>query len=298
MPYSTTSRPARSGCKAEVANAKPSSLSNQLTVKFWGVRGSIPTPGELTARYGGNTACVEVLAADQRLIFDGGTGLRVLGDHFHSSAQPIDAHLFFTHTQWDRIQGFPFFVPAFIPGNCFKIYGAVAPNGASIKQRLSEQMLRPNFPIPLQAMRAELEFFNLSAGSAIQVGDVLVETIGLNPAANALGYRVSHQGRSLVYATDTEHQTVDPNLLYLARQADILIYDGTYADLDYPGISPTGILPWETGLKLAKRAGVKQLVLFHHSPTQTDSALDELENTLKLRFPNISLAKEGVSVVL
>ncbi|MEM8809976.1 MAG: MBL fold metallo-hydrolase [Cyanobacteria bacterium P01_G01_bin.38] len=298
MPYSTTSRPARSGCKAEVANAKVSSLSNQLTIKFWGVRGSIPTPGELTARYGGNTACVEVSVADQRLIFDGGTGLRVLGDHLNKDSQPVEAHLFFTHTQWDRIQGFPFFVPAFIPHNRFKIYGAVAPNGASIKQRLSEQMLRPNFPIPLQAMRAKLEFCNVSAGSTIQLGDVLVETIGLNPAANALGYRIRYQGRSLVYATDTEHQTVDQNLLYLAHQADILIYDGTYADLDYPGISPTGTMPWETGLDLAKRAGVKQLILFHHSPIQTDGALDELENSLKQRLPNVSLAKEGVSIVL
>ncbi|MEM9161960.1 MAG: MBL fold metallo-hydrolase [Cyanobacteria bacterium P01_F01_bin.4] len=298
MPYSTTSRPARSGCKAEVASAKPSSLSNQLTVKFWGVRGSIPTPGESTTRYGGNTACVEVSVADQRLIFDGGTGLKVLGDHLHSKAQPIDAHLFFTHTQWDRIQGFPFFLPAFMPGNRFKICGAVAPNGASIKQRLSEQMLRPNFPIPLQAMRAKLEFCNLSAGSALQLGDVLVETIGLNPAANALGYRVSYQGHSLVYATDTEHQTVDQNLLYLAHQADILIYDGTYADLEYPGLSSTGPKPWDTGLELAQSAAVKQLILFHHSPMQTDGALDELENILKQRFPNVSLAQEGVSVVL
>jgi phosphoribosyl 1,2-cyclic phosphodiesterase len=271
-----------------------------FAANFWGVRGSIPTPGANTARYGGNTACLEVLVANQRLIFDGGTGLRVLGDYLNQARQPVQAHLFFTHTQWDRIQGFPFFQPAFTPGNHFKIYGAPAPNGASIKQRLTEQMLRPNFSLPLQSMRAEMDFCNIAAGSVIQIEDILVETIALNHGTGALGYRINWQGRSLVYATDTYSESLDQNLLYLAQGADLLIYDGTYADQTYQLLpsSSTEIAPWQIGLELATAAGVKQVIMFHHSPTQSDAALDDLAFQLKQCFPNVELAREGMTIRL
>ncbi|NEP17978.1 MAG: MBL fold metallo-hydrolase [Leptolyngbya sp. SIO4C1] len=291
MPFSTTSRFIRQ--LPQVACHQP--VSSQFAVKFWGVRGSVPTPGQATARYGGNTACVEVLIANQRLILDGGTGLRVLGEQLQSQ-QPVTAHLFFTHTQWDRIQGFPFFLPAFTPGNRFKIYGAIAPNGASIKQRLSDQMLRPSFSVPIQAMQAELEFCNLAAGSLLRIGEVIVETISLNQATQALGYRISWQGRSLVYATDTNPEKIDQNLLYLAQQADVLIYDGTYADATYHA-APTAA-PWKIGLALAKAAEVSRVIMFHHSPMQTDSALDELEDCLQQQFDCVMLAREGLSIQL
>jgi len=130
---------------------------DQFTVHFWGVRGSIACPGPETVRYGGNTPCTEVRIAGHRIILDGGTGLRVLGQQLLRS-MPVNAHLFFTHSHWDHIQGFPFFTPAFIPSNCFKIYGAVAPDGSTIEQRLTGQMLHPNFPVPLQIMGASMEF--------------------------------------------------------------------------------------------------------------------------------------------
>lgn len=274
--------------------------SSGIAVKFWGVRGSVPTPGLSTARYGGNTACVEFLVGNQRLIFDGGTGLRVLGEQLVQSSSPVAAHLFFTHTQWDRIQGFPFFLPAFSEQNYFKIYGATAPNGASIKQRLTDQMLRPNFSLQLQDMKARLEFCDIAAGSVIKVEDILIETIGLNHRNSALGYRINWNGRSLVYATDTNYEQIDQNLLYLAQQADVLIYDGTYADLLYQRAA-TGNLehsPWQTGIALAEAANVGKLILFHHSPIQTDIALDELSAKLKQSHPNVSIAREGMLVDL
>jgi phosphoribosyl 1,2-cyclic phosphodiesterase len=260
----------------------------------------VPTPGVSTTRYGGNTACVEILVGNQRIIFDGGTGLRALGEKLNHLPDPVKAHLFFTHTEWDRIQGFPFFLPAFSPRNDFKIYGATALNGASIKQRLSEQMLRPNFSIPLQDMQARLEFFNISAGSVIQIEDVLIETFSLNQHNGALGYRLNWNNRVLVYATDTDDQKIDKNLVYLAQQADILIYDGTYADLAYQtNVSNSSLRqPWQTALTLASTAGVRQLILFHHSPMQTDSALDELSAELRQSFPNVILAQEGMSLEL
>ena len=116
-------------------------MQNQFQIKFWGVRGSIPCPGEQTVRYGGNTSCVEMQVGGERLIFDAGTGLRILGESLMSQ-MPVKAHLFFTHSHWDHIQGFPFFTPAFIAGNRFNIYAMPSPNGATMKQRLHDQMRR------------------------------------------------------------------------------------------------------------------------------------------------------------
>lgn len=267
-----------------------------FTVHFWGVRGSIPSPGADTLRYGGNTACVEVLVGDQRLIFDGGTGLRMLGKQLQQLGRPVEGSLFFTHTHWDRIQGFPFFLPAFDPKNRFEIYGGPAANGASIKQCLMDQMLRPNFSVPLQQMQAKLGFHNISAGSVITLGDVMIETIGLNRYTNALGYRVSWQGHSLVYATDTDHSQlrVDPNLMYLAAGADVLIFNGTYADIDYYGAGNPQWVPWEIGVKAAQDANVKSLVLFHHDPRHGDNDLDQLEAKLQGCFAHVCLAREGM----
>ncbi|MEO1742507.1 MAG: MBL fold metallo-hydrolase, partial [Cyanobacteria bacterium J06629_9] len=147
-----------------------SDLKNQFQVNFWGVRGSIACPGEETVRYGGNTSCIEMRVNGERLIFDGGTGLRVLGQKLMMEL-PIKASLFFTHSHWDHIQGFPFFTPAFVPGNEIDIYGAIAPNGSTIEQRLNDQMLHPNFPVPLQIMGAQLKFCDLEVGETMQLGE-------------------------------------------------------------------------------------------------------------------------------
>ncbi len=143
-----------------------SSTHNLFTIQFWGVRGSIACPGPETVRYGGNTPCIEMRVGSERLIFDGGTGLRVLGQSLLSQ-MPVEAYMFFTHSHWDHIQGVPFFIPAFVKGNCFHIYGALAPNGASLKQRLTDQMLHPNFPVPLQVMQADLQFNDLKIGEKV-----------------------------------------------------------------------------------------------------------------------------------
>ncbi len=281
----------------QAANA----ASDEFLIRFWGVRGNIPTPGIETVRYGGNTACIEVLVGGQRLVFDGGTGLRVLGKHMQKE-MPVTAHLFFTHTYWDRIQGFPFFVPAFIPGNCFHVYGAMGQNGASIKQRLGEQMLRPNFPVPLQEMQSTLTFNNIHAGSVITLGDVVVETISLNRPNAALGFRVTWEGYSMVYATDTEHTAdgLDQSLLYLSQGADLLIYDAYYAEHDHYGKAAIArpIATWESGIEVANVANVKQVVMFHHDPMHDDDFLDRVETEVQARFANVQLAREGMAISL
>ncbi|PSB17636.1 MBL fold metallo-hydrolase [filamentous cyanobacterium CCP1] len=282
-----------------VHHADPTCSPCEFMIRFWGVRGGIPTPGIETVRYGGNTACIEVKVAGKRLIFDGGTGLRVLGKHLMNEL-PLDAHLFFTHTHWDRIQGFPFFVPAFVEGNTFNIYGPVGQNGASIKQRLCDQMLRPNFPVPLQVMRSNLRFHDISPGSIITLDDVVIETISLNRPNRALGYRITWEDYSVVYATDTEHipDQLDQGLLYLAHQADLLIYDAAYADQTYytltPELSAQQPAAWYAGIEVAIAADVKQIVLFHHDPAHDDDFLDQVETEVQASFPNVHLAREGM----
>lgn len=276
---------------------------NQFTVHFWGVRGSIACPGAETVRYGGNTPCVEMRVGGKRLIFDGGTGLRVLGQSLLSQ-MPVEAYMFFTHSHWDHIQGFPFFVPAFIKGNRFHIYGAVAPNGATIEQRLNDQMLHPNFPVPLQIMGAQLEFKDLGVGETVQLGDVTIENALLNHPGEAVGYRISSQGCSAAYMTDTEHfpDRLDENVLWLARNADVMIYDATYTDQEYYSEKTSkvgwGHSTWQEAVKVAKAANVKKLVIFHHDPLHNDDFLDSVAEKVGQQFPDSLMAREGQSIQL
>lgn len=276
-----------------------SRIENQFTVQFWGVRGSIPSPGPHTVRYGGNTPCVAMQVGGKRLIFDGGTGLHVLGQSLLRQL-PVDGHIFFTHSHWDHMQGFPFFAPAFIRGNKFRIYGAIAPDGSTIEQRLNDQMLHPNFPVPLQIMQANLDFYDVQPGLPIQIDDITVETAPLNHPGEAVGYRVNWRGGSAVYITDTEHYPdhLDENVLRLSRNADIVIYDSTYTDEEYhspktPKIG-WGHSTWQEAVKLAKAANIKTLVIYHHDPAHNDDFLDNVGEQVAEEFPGAIMAREGL----
>ena len=280
--------------------------SPEFKVTFWGVRGSIACPGEETVRYGGNTSCVEMQVNGERLIFDGGTGLRELGQQLMMEL-PIKANLFFTHSHWDHIQGFPFFTPAFVPGNEFNIYGAIAPNGSTIEQRLNDQMLHPNFPVPLQIMGAKLRFCDLDVGETMTMGksgDIEIENALLNHPGESVGYRVSYAGYSAAYITDTEHfpDRLDESVLKLVRNADVMIYDATYTDEEYHNEKFSkvgwGHSTWQEAVKIAKAANVKQLVIFHHDPAHDDDFMDDLGRQVQAAFPNSIIAKEGVTLDL
>ncbi len=280
-----------------------SSTHNLFTIQFWGVRGSIACPGPETVRYGGNTPCIEMRVGSERLIFDGGTGLRVLGQSLLSQ-MPVEAYMFFTHSHWDHIQGVPFFIPAFVKGNCFHIYGALAPNGASLKQRLTDQMLHPNFPVPLQVMQADLQFNDLKIGEKVEIGEITVENALLNHPGEAVGYRVSWRGYSAAYITDTEHLAdgLDKNVLWLARNADVMIYDATYTDEEYYSKATSrvgwGHSTWQEAIKVAKAANVKKLVIFHHDPLHNDDFLDHVGEQAAQQFPNTLMAREGQTIQL
>ncbi|MEA5471662.1 MBL fold metallo-hydrolase [Spirulina sp. 06S082] len=281
------------------------SLAVSFDVQFWGVRDQIATPGKNTIRYGGNTSCVEMRVGKQSLIFDGGTGLRILGNHL-LSRMPIESHIFFTHCHWDRIQGFPFFVPAFIPINHFHIYGATASNGSSFQQRLSKQMLGPNFPVPIQVMQSKLDFYDLEIEEKQCVGnDIIIENMLLNHHHRSVGYRVACLNKSVVYAMSSDYslETNSPNaekLLKLADKADLLIlasprtvYRG---EKEVEQISPEFDKTWKFCISLAKEASVKEVMISLHNPDHSDDYLDRIDKQLKEIFPKASLASEGMVV--
>ncbi|WP_295620053.1 MBL fold metallo-hydrolase [Chamaesiphon sp. GL140_3_metabinner_50] len=280
-----------------------STEEEQFKIHFWGVRGSIACPGTATVRYGGNTPCVEMLVGGHRLIFDAGTGIHVLGQSLLGNL-PVSGHLFFSHSHWDHIQGFPFFSPAFMEGNEFDIYGGVIPHGVTIEHRLHDQMNQPNFPVPLQVMGANLRFHNIDYGDKIQIGDVTVATGELNHPGGAMGYRVSWQDYTAAYITDTEHFStgLDRHILALADRADVLIYDCTYTDEEYyhPRTSKIGWghSTWQEGVKIAAAANVKKLVIFHHDPIHDDKFMDAIELQSIQAFPGSIVAREGMKIMV
>lgn len=279
-----------------------------MQITFWGVRGSIPTPGPNTVEIGGNTSCVEVRAGKAILIFDGGTGLRLLGKKL-ASQRPLTAHMFFSHVHWDHIQGFPFFEPAFVAGNVFHLYGG---NNVSrtLEETLAGQMDHPNFPVHLTAMGATMKFRDLAEGELVEIDDgeagkVRVTNARGHHPQGVFAYRVEHRGKAAVYATDTEHYEgrVDEGLVALARGADVLIYDAQYTPEEYAGTAGTGSSKkgwghstFEEGVKIARLAGARRLVLFHHDPLQSDAAVHDKEARARALFSDVIAAHEGLTL--
>ena len=296
-----------------------------MKVKFWGVRGSVPTPGPSTVEVGGNTACVEVRTDDDVLIiFDAGTGIRNLGlslmqESFANGGKV--GHLFFSHTHWDHIQGFPFFAPAFIGAhddlkrplhdhtNTFHLYGAKKVF-ERLENTLKGQMEYQYFPIELESMGSEIHFHEIQE-TPLRLGKNIIMPKHLNHPNGVMSFRVENETRDkvVVYATDTEHYPdgeLDTNVLKIADHADIFIYDAMYTPDEYFGDQQAGKSSkagwghstWTEGTRLAEAAHVKQLVLFHHDPIHDDVFLRDMEQQAQEYFPNTILAIEGLELTL
>ena len=270
-----------------------------MNIKFWGVRGSIPSPGPETARVGGNTSCVEVTVNGSKLILDAGTGLRKLGNKLLESGA-VDVTVLLSHVHWDHIQGIPFFTPIYVPGT--RIHMVSGQNACPLRDTLRRQMTTPNFPVDLNDVPAELSFHELKDRQSVILGDARVTIAKANHPDAVYAYRIEHRGHVVVYATDTEHYScVDHRLVQLARDADVLIYDAQYLPEEYSGQKGMSRVGWghstyEAGVALAREARVGQLVLFHHDPTRTDEAVAEIENRAREGFENTCAAREGLSI--
>ncbi len=296
-----------------------------MKIKFWGVRGSIPCPGRSTVEVGGNTACVSVKADDGTfIIFDAGTGIRSLGlnlfqEGFEQGGKV--GHLFFSHTHWDHIQGFPFFMPAFIgvkdeqkqlikpQTNTFHLYGAKKVF-ERLENTLRGQMEYQYFPIELDSMGSEIHFHEIQE-VPLKIGENIITPRQLNHPNGVLSYRVENEtgDKVVVYATDTEHYQdgeLDVNVLTVAQNADIFIYDAMYTPEEYEGNPETGTgskvgwghSTWLEGIRLAEAAHAKQLILFHHDPDHSDTFLRGVEKQAQAVFPNTLLAVEGLELKL
>ena len=269
-----------------------------LTVKFWGVRGSIACPSPNHIKYGGNTSCIEVTASGHRLILDAGTGIRGLGQEYMKN-DVSNIHILLTHTHWDHINGFPFFVPAYDPRRSLHIMAGHLRGKEGIQNVLAAQMDNPMFPVPLSAMQAQMRFEDFQAGMSFNVyEDVHVRTCALNHPNGATGYRIEHKGSSVCYITDTEHVPgkMDENILGLIEGADMVIYDSTYTEEEFPSKIGWGHSTWNEGVKLCREVGAKSMAIFHHDPEHEDDFMDKLGEEAKAEWDQTFVAREGMEL--
>ncbi len=265
-------------------------------VRFWGVRGSVACAGPETVRYGGNTSSLEIRCGEHLLMFDAGTGFRKLGDSLLAEA-PLDADLFLTHTHFDHVVGLPFFKPAFNPDNTFRMWAGHLMPELNLRIVLSEMMMAPLFPVPLEIFAAEISFRDFRMGETLNPKPgVTLRTAPLRHPNGATGYRVEFAGKSICYLTDTEHVDGEPNqnILNLIEGADIAIYDSMFTEEELPRRRGFGHSTWEEGVRLCDAAGVKQFVVFHHDPDHDDAFMDEIAALVEQRRPGSVVAREGM----
>lgn len=266
-----------------------------MSIRFWGVRGSIPTPCAENLRYGGNTSCIEVrLPSGEICILDGGSGLRPLGVALARELEvsPAPVHVFLTHFHWDHIQGIPFFAPLYSPGNRVTFYAHQHPE--EIQETLEGQMTTPYFPVSFGLLAAKREFIS-TREREFRFGETKIKSFPLNHPQRAFGYRLDHKGHSIVLACDLEHgdEMYDKILDEAVQGADILIYDAQFTPEEYDQRRGWGHSTWLEATRVAARCGVRKLILFHHDPSHDDGMLDSLVAAARAEFPNTNLAIEG-----
>jgi phosphoribosyl 1,2-cyclic phosphodiesterase len=305
-------------------------MSDALTVKFWGVRGSHPTPGAGTVKYGGNTACVEITAGDKTLILDAGTGIIPLGRDLirrvAAQKRSLEVSLLFSHLHHDHTQGLPFFGPAYMPNAKLHIFGpGVSPE--MLEKVLENNQSPTTFPVGLREMAAAKDIRSVRESQVIVWDDDGVRVMDIVPMGEAgtgpddealtvrihksyahpggvYVYRVTWQGQSVVYATDTEgYVGTDRRLAQFAYGADVLIHDAQYREEHYsgqmagfPSTQGYGHSTAMMACELADTAGVEKLVLFHHDPAYEDGMIDEIEREARARFENTAAAYEGLEI--
>ena len=306
-----------------------------MKIKIWGTRGSIPAPGADTVKYGGNTICVELRFGEKNrlIIIDAGTGIRLLANDILKKdlpGGPVKADLFFSHTHWDHIMGFPFFTPIFIPGTELKIYGPVTYEEDSLEKTIGGQLQYRYFPVKYSELSAKIEYIHLKEDE-FDLGDgMTVKTKYLNHPVSCLGYRFEFAGKSFctlfdhepfknIFSTDPADPDYDPvvaeegeiaareeneKIQNFYRGADLLIHDCQYTEQEYLSSKKGwGHSYFDYVVSSAQRGNVKKLLLIHHDPMRTDDQLDELANYCNSLIQGktimqVSMAREGQEFIL
>ena len=269
---------------------------SSMRVRFWGVRGSIACPGPDTIRYGGNTPCIEVRCGEHILIFDAGTGLRPLGNALVKDSKNRIINIFLTHCHLDHVIGFPFFAPFFAEGYRIHVWAGDLLPGDSIEQVMRKLMSSPLFPVEVEIFKAAIEFHDFRSGDILRpYDDVAIQTLPLDHPDGASGYRLNHKGRTFALLSDTSGfpGKRDRELVTLARNADLVVYDGTFTEKEIATRLGWGHSTWARGIRLADEAGVKQLCLFHHDPSHDDDFMDAIAAEANDARPGTITAREG-----
>jgi phosphoribosyl 1,2-cyclic phosphodiesterase len=292
-----------------------------MKVRFWGVRGSIASPGPHTVRYGGNTTCIEVRTDDNELIIlDAGTGIFPLSQTLLAEL-PVQANVFISHSHWDHIQGLPFFIPNFIPGNVLRLHGAYDPvSGQGVEQVMSVQLQYSYFPVREAEMKGTIEYVTLMPEQSIQVGSATITPYLLNHPVINFGYRIEAAGKSVFFTGDHEppyniYSPQDPEyaeyqsfvdekqaaIIRGMQGVDVLIADSSYTAQEYPAKVGWGHGTFASSIQYAMQAGAKVLYCTHHEPTRSDDALEtafaqaRAASPVPAGGPDIRLAIEGHS---
>ena len=272
-----------------------------MKVKFYGVRGSVPVCGPEFQRYGGNTTCLRIAREQAKRIWiiDAGTGIRKLGkDLMREGYKQEVINIGFTHFHWDHIQGFPFFAPCF---NKDQIIGIMMMGSErkykNLKEIFSVQTQADYFPVQLEAMGAQFQFFNFGNKEIFYGVTTTAVPQHHQYPGGSYGFRIEDDSQVLAICTDVEHiNGIDESIVELARNADLLIHDGQYTDEEYVRYRGWGHSTWRTAVEVAKRANVKKLIITHHDPDHDDDILDSMESECQKEFPNSVFAKEGMEV--
>jgi phosphoribosyl 1,2-cyclic phosphodiesterase len=288
-------------------------------LKFWGVRGSIPCPGPKTAKYGGNTSCLQILTdLDYQIIIDGGSGIRELANELLTNPQykkPLKIFLFLTHTHWDHIMGFPFFTPIYIPKTDVSVYGPVTFEDDPLEKVVGGQLTYRYFPIRFDELSADIKYYRLqetqpdNPSSILNLpGGIVVKFKYLNHPVSCLGYRFEYQGK--VIATCYDHEPFanlfknDPEnaeegqiasdeqnkkIAEFYKDVDLLVHDTQYTEKEFPRYIGWGHSTFKYAITQALKAKVKRLALFHHDIQRTDAQLDSIKKTFEGKFSKYGL---------
>ncbi len=269
-------------------------MAEDFTVRFWGVRGSLPCSGPDTARYGGNSSCVEMRCGDRRLVFDAGTGMRPLAATMKG---PQDFDLLFSHFHYDHVIGLPACGPLYHPATRCRVWAG----RPDVRQVLEAFMCPPRFPLRLDFFKAALDFHGFDPGAVLDLGDgIRIRTAPLNHQDGATGYRVDYGGRAACYVTDTEQFGDGPDraILDLISGADLFIYDCTYTDAEYPAHRGWSHSTWQEGMRLAEAAGVGTFAIFHHDPSHDDAFMDRVAAEAVAARPGSVVTRDGMILSL
>jgi phosphoribosyl 1,2-cyclic phosphodiesterase len=295
-----------------------------MKLKFWGVRGSIPSPGENTVRYGGNTTCLEVRTdTNDLIILDGGTGIFPLAQTLLKEL-PVSANILNTHSHWDHIQGLPFFIPIFIPGNLIKLYGSFDPiSGEGPERIMNVQLQYSYFPVREAEMKSAIEYVVVMPNEVFQIGSAKITPVLLSHPVVNLGYRIDCNGKSIFFTGDHEpHFNIyDPaddgfkeyqslieeqrhSIVNAMQGVDVLIVDSAYTIAEYPLKKGWGHGTFDSSIELARDAGAKRLYCTHHEPTRSDDDLEKVfaealnRHAIEAGNFEIRLAREGDEIVI